>query len=279
MALNWNRRDLYTLHRYLRNVCAQNSRRCTVGKQSSGYATMTEWLDVFVFITKYFSGVIMVSTIMIMLFPFIYIAMYGETTDLLPINLPYNDKTTVVGYLKLTAFHVLLLLVGSIGLLAADLSIGLFFLYVAPIASLVRLRLEEINDELHVNDKAAHSVDFYSYMRNLIEIHKDVCRSFDFNIIFITLFLYLTCCRYLQVVARIYAVTIFVEVNADGLSMMFSVYVAMVVRYARSPCIYLGVKSMYMVCVYIDQMVPNIFFVPDVVVEAVCHLSAGRHRR
>lgn len=171
LAINLNRQDLHTLHHYMHKVCAQNS-----DKQCSGYAIMQDWLNIYVIITKYFGIVLFVSVLMIVMFPIIYFVFYGETADVLPLDLPFNDKTTALGYFVLTMFQVSMVLVGGFGLLAADLSMGLFFLYIAPLSNLVKLRFGEINTELLKSPQAASSRELNVYLRNLIETHKDTCR-------------------------------------------------------------------------------------------------------
>lgn len=171
LAINRNRKALHTLHNYVRKVCAQNSVR-----KRSGYRIMDAWLNIFMILTKYFSVVIFIAMIGIGSFPIIYLVVNDGTTDILPLDLPFNDKTTLMGYAALTLFQLTMLMIGGFGLIAADLLMGLFFLYIAPFSDLLKLRVQEINEELRMNPMSAMSVEFKLFLRNLVETHKDICR-------------------------------------------------------------------------------------------------------
>lgn len=172
LTVNYNLLDLHTLVQYVRKVFAQNSdyRRC------SGFKVMQEWIDVYLMITKCYTFVIFVTVIGISLFPVVYIVLYGETVDVLPLHLPFVDRSTALGNVQLTCFQMLMVAIGACGLIAADLLMGLFFLYISPFCDLFRLRIAEINAEFVKSPSASHSPEFRWYLRNLIETHKDICR-------------------------------------------------------------------------------------------------------
>lgn len=142
----------------------------------SGYEVVNKWLDVCVSIAKGFSSSILLSMAGISSFPIIYAVMYGGTTDLLPLHLPYVDESTVIGYIQLTIFQFMMLMIGVCGLIVADLMMFLFFMYLAPLCDLLRLRIKEINSELKRGDQTVTSEEFNTYLMNLTEIHKDMCR-------------------------------------------------------------------------------------------------------
>lgn len=137
---------------------------------------MDEWLRVYVLITKFFAVVIFATMIGISSFPAIYIFLYGETTDLLPLHLPLVDQSTVFGYIQLTIFQFAMVFIGGCGLIAADLLMGLFFLYISPFTDLFKLRIVEINEVFLKDPKSAQSPEFNTYLWNLVETHKDICR-------------------------------------------------------------------------------------------------------
>lgn len=127
-------------------------------------------------LTKYFSLSICIACMGIAAFPIVHYIMNGESTDLLPLDLPFIDKTTMFGYLVLTLFQLTMLLMGGFGLVAADLLMGLFFLYFVPFCELFKLRVREINAELKMHPHSAKSHELSRYLRNVLETHKDLCR-------------------------------------------------------------------------------------------------------
>lgn len=127
-------------------------------------------------LTKYFSVVIFMAMIGIGSFPIVYFVLNGETTDILPLDLPFNDKTTSIGYFVLTLFQCAMVMIGGFGLIAADLLMGLFFLYIVPFCDLFKLRVTEINEQFKMDPKSAKSLEFKKYLRNIVETHTDLCR-------------------------------------------------------------------------------------------------------
>ncbi|TMW51662.1 hypothetical protein DOY81_003251 [Sarcophaga bullata] len=108
----------------------------------------------------------------ILLFPFIYGALYGQKLFVMQFLLPGIDPNTDTGYILHNGFHIFLICLGAFGNFAGDMFIFIFIINIPLLKDLLKIKCEKLS---HV---ALATHDFRKSMPMLKEIikwHQNYC--------------------------------------------------------------------------------------------------------
>lgn len=162
-----------------------------------------------------------------MLFPVLYYALIGDKVILLPMYVPFLDDSTLCGYVIYYVLHSFWCVQSSIGLIGADLLMALLLLHTLPLVEIFELSISEMNDILVHCPAARQSLLLKMQLRNIIQMHKEIFKcvlecytDFVFKCLSFS---------YLCDLSSIYRTVFFIEVNADGLTLIFGIFCVLIV--------------------------------------------------
>lgn len=156
---------------YLRKIYEKNRR-----PNSESFKTLMNSTSLLVIICRVFSFIVVTTLILFTATPILYFLFIGQLDPILPVFLPFVDHSNVWGFFLLFAYHFLLLLVTALGIISADLLMGIMYLHVVIMVRLFELRISQLNDVLARYPRSRSSVEVHKCLGNIIRLHQDINR-------------------------------------------------------------------------------------------------------
>lgn len=110
------------------------------------------------------------SSLMFLLYPFFMYFTQGQLVPIAPLYLPGIDENTLIGYVTLTIYHLIVFIAGTIGFSCIEFLIAIISLSSLIIAKLISLDLQRINVDLEIEDSG--SITVKGRLMNVFLMHR-----------------------------------------------------------------------------------------------------------
>lgn len=95
---------------------------------------------------KMFLAIYIFTVVMLITYPMIYNAIYGEKLLIMQFLLPGIDPKTPEGFLMHNVFHVILILMGGFGNFAGDMFFFILILHVPLLKDILRIKFKKLSE-------------------------------------------------------------------------------------------------------------------------------------
>lgn len=146
--------------------------KCESNKVAS--AICYRWINLFTKVTVVFTLVISFTGLAFMSTPMLTYWLTGVVEPVIPLYLPYVDETTTVGFCQLFVMHVLILVIGVIGMICADLTFFLTISHICPMTDVLVSKLNELEERLKDADRN-YGLVTRNYLFNIVRMHQQIC--------------------------------------------------------------------------------------------------------
>lgn len=136
-----------------------------------------QYFNNFALVTEYLF-IVMSTTYLLSVFTFfpypIYMYLFeNEVVTIIPIYLPFVDHTDFVGYCILGAFHIILIVLATIGILACDFFMAIVIISTLIFSKLISLDLQQI--DIDCQEKGAE-MTVKGRFRNVLLMHQEMIK-------------------------------------------------------------------------------------------------------
>lgn len=174
------------------------------------FKILLKWTAFVIGLCKIVCVLISMMGLLLLLRPLAVYFTTRESVMMVPVWVPGIDETTTSGYWLSTFYHVFVLALAIVGTIGSDTLLIIFVVYAWPMCEIFDSMFRIINETAR-NSSMRHSNRFRLFIRNTIQMHKEIC---CFN----------------SRVSKIYYYQCTVEVNTNGFSLCACVFCIFAVR-------------------------------------------------
>lgn len=127
-------------------------------------------------VAKIFTWLCVFIGLVIILSPVPKYILSGELSEMFPLYVPIFDETTRYGYVGSIIFQFFYIGLGALGIACSDLLFIVPVLYLLPLVDIFRTRFDELNHLLWLGETARNSEMVYMCLRNIIQMHQEICQ-------------------------------------------------------------------------------------------------------
>lgn len=140
-------------------------------------AERIQYFDKFAMCTEYLF-IVMTTLYLLSVFTFfpypVYMYFFEHTVvTIIPVYLPYIDHTQFMGYCMLSAFHIILFIFATLGILACDFFMAIVIVSTLIFAKLTSLDLEQIDLDLQ---QKSNGLIVKGRLRNVLLMHQEMIK-------------------------------------------------------------------------------------------------------
>lgn len=96
-----------------------------------------------------------------------------EVVPIIPVFVPFIDETQLTGYIILGVFHITLLVLGILGVLACDFFMAIIIISTLIFAKLTSMELEQIDIDQQIEDP---EISIRGRFKNVLLMHQEMIR-------------------------------------------------------------------------------------------------------
>lgn len=140
-------------------------------------AERIEYFGNFAMVTEYLF-IVMSTLYLLSVFTFFPYPVYmyyieHEVVTIIPIYLPFLDHADFMGYCILGAFHIILFIFATLGILACDFFMAIVIVSTLIFSKLISLELEQVNTDL---DQKCAELIVRGRLRNVLLMHQEMIK-------------------------------------------------------------------------------------------------------